>query len=151
LSKATIAVTAATTASSGSPTQAQIDASKAAIADLKLATAALVTAATTANTAATPAYNSAVAYRDSAIAAQTAVNNLVNSPSDSNTKFNVNIKLGSDNTILNLAFSSATNLPLNTSNLAYVQYTGQKYEFMDSELELYVNTSLDYNANSSLK
>ncbi|NFO33451.1 hypothetical protein FDB37_07425 [Clostridium botulinum] len=151
LSKATIAVTAATTASSGSPTQAQIDASKAAIADLKLATAALVTAATTANTAATPAYNSAVAYRDSAIAAQTAVNNLVNSPSDSNTKFNVNIKLGSDNTMLNLAFSSATNLPLNTSNLAYVQYTGQKYEFMDSELELYVNTSLDYNANSSLK
>ncbi|HEX9025203.1 MAG TPA: hypothetical protein VF839_01945, partial [Clostridium sp.] len=74
--------------------------------------------------------------------------------SATNTALNINIKKGNTNSELILTFTKFTatdDSTLNISNLAYIEYTGESLVFMDTTKSLYVNTSLDYNANATLK
>ncbi|AWK52006.1 hypothetical protein DIC82_13735 [Clostridium beijerinckii] len=74
--------------------------------------------------------------------------------SATNTALNINIKQGNTNSELILTFTKFTDTDdstLNISNLAYIEYTGESLVFMDTTKSLYVNTSLDYNANATLK
>ncbi|GAA0079089.1 hypothetical protein UT300005_34680 [Clostridium sp. CTA-5] len=106
------------------------------------------TAADTSVTTATAAITAKSDADNTKLAANAANTN------SSDSSINFNIKKRTDDTLLSFTSSKinqADNLTLNSDNLAYIEYTGQEYEFMDDKQALYVNTSLDYNANITLK
>ncbi|SFD42007.1 hypothetical protein [Clostridium uliginosum] len=145
------AVTAATTAQT-TPSDANIGAAKTAIATLKTATDATVTSANTATNLAGTALTKAQAYKVAADATKASATAATTASKDSDIKFNINIKKETTDSVLSLTFNKITaDLTLSTTNLAYIEYTGEAYQFMNFEDQLYANTSLDYNANTTLK